>query len=196
MSLSLLSLENVVHHLSSHTWGLKVTLNDLENLTQYENADRKKLASKKSKSQTKLMSSPSSTSFLICELRARETSVPDLNLPPNISYTTRLCTRFLRHLNFVLGVDSDSIASRAGVTPSTKKNRGQSPLSKVKKDLTEGFSDIVRKHQHRGEDKAEGGLQFLCVFGLTHAKLCKDSLSLLQVLFCRPFPTYLTLANS
>jgi hypothetical protein len=58
MSLSLLTLENLVHHLSSHTWGLKLTLNDLENLTQYENADRKKHETKKS--QTKSMSSPPS----------------------------------------------------------------------------------------------------------------------------------------
>jgi ABC-type transport system involved in cytochrome c biogenesis ATPase subunit len=53
MSLSLLSLENLAHHLSSHTWGIKVTLNDLENLTQYENVDRKKQSKKKT--QTKLM---------------------------------------------------------------------------------------------------------------------------------------------
>jgi hypothetical protein len=133
------------------------------------------------------------TLLLLSCLRTQHTSVPDLSLPLNISYTVRLCARFLRHLNFVLGADTEGIGSRtASVIPSAPKKKsdtlGQSSLGKVKKDLTEGFSDVVKKHQHRGQDKGEGGLQFLCVFGLTHAKLCKDSLSLLQVHFpSRPF---------
>lgn len=113
----------------------------------------------------------------------KQTGVPDLSLPPNPSYTVRLCTKFLRHLNFVLGPNGETdVKKSSSKTRSTEsKTQTSKPLEKVKNELKDGFQDVVKKHLHRGPDKGEGGLQCLCVFGLTHAKFCKESFVQLRV---------------
>ena len=171
MPLSLFSLESLVHHLSSHTWGLSVTLNDLENLTQYENIEK------------------TLTNNLITTTKS-----PALNLPPNISHTIRLCTRFLRHLNFILSPESqdpkgksmksfENNSTQHQQQQQQQRNSNNSTLNKTKNEFSNGFATIVRNETHRGLDRNESGLQFLCFLGLTHSKLSRESIDLLEVFF-------------
>lgn len=172
MPLSLFSLESLVHHLSSQTWGLSVTLNDLENLTQYENVDKNL-----------------ENTFL--------NKTPTLNLPPNISHTVRLSTRFLKHLNFILSPESQEPKNKtnkhfdqsfsnyntaiSSILPTTTTTTTTTTtMNKTKSEFSNGFT-IIKKEAHRGPDKNDGEIQFLCFLGLTHAKLSHESINLLEV---------------
>mmetsp|Transcript_10613 Transcript_10613/g.16084 ORF Transcript_10613/g.16084 Transcript_10613/m.16084 type:complete len:900 (+) Transcript_10613:108-2807(+) len=151
MPLSECSLENMLHHLSSHTWGLTVTLADFtSDMSKHKGRPTSVSRSKKSGSQ-------------------RNDDVKDSSVHPY------LCTRFLKHLNYVLGPHDTHKRNR-----NAKSVENISKAQKSKKSAAEPEKEVVPQ-VHRGAGGTAGGPQLMSVLGLSHAALCRESIKQLKV---------------
>ena len=103
-----------------------------------------------------------------------------------------LALRFLRNLNYVL--DRGGVEGGSDKTQTRQRGEGGRSAGKVHTSRKAGHTDtsmIDPALLHKPRGGSRGGPQLLAVLGITHAWLCKESLSQLQVTHAvlLPYPT-------